>query len=66
MRGRLKNWLFFDAGVYALSYNNRIGEVLKAETRINAFGENEETVGLFVSVAISVLPLFMDLRVLLI
>lgn len=43
MRGRLKNWLFFDAGVYALSYNNRIGEVLKAETRINAFGENEET-----------------------
>ena len=43
IRGRLKNFLSYDASVFALKYNDRIGEVLKPEERVNAQGELEET-----------------------
>lgn len=43
IRGRLKNYLSYDFSVFALKYNERIGEVLKPETRENAQGELEET-----------------------
>ncbi len=43
IRGRLKDLLSYDASVFALKYNERIGEVLKPETRENAQGEFEET-----------------------
>ncbi|PTX42231.1 Fe(3+) dicitrate transport protein [Christiangramia gaetbulicola] len=43
IRGRLKNFLSYDLSVFALKYNDRIGEVLRPEERVNAQGELEET-----------------------
>lgn len=43
IRGRVKNILSYDASIFALKYNDRIGEVLKPEERVNAQGELEET-----------------------
>lgn len=43
IRGRWKNIFSYDASVFALKYNDRIGEVLKPEERLNAEGEMEET-----------------------
>ena len=43
IRGRLKDFLSYDASVFALRYNSRIGEVLRPEERVNAQGELEET-----------------------
>ncbi|WP_373059339.1 TonB-dependent receptor domain-containing protein [Zunongwangia sp. H14] len=43
IRGRLKDFLSYDASIFALKYNDRIGEVLKPEERVNAEGELEET-----------------------
>ncbi len=43
IRGRLKDKLSYDVNVFALKYNDRIGEVLKPEVRENADGELEET-----------------------
>ncbi len=43
IRGRIKNVLSYDASVFALKYNDRIGEVLKLEQRENAQGELVET-----------------------
>lgn len=43
LRGRLEEYVSFDVSAFALRYNNRIGEVLKAEERENAEGELEET-----------------------
>lgn len=43
LRGRLKNFLSYDVSVFALKYNDRIGEVLKPEERVNAQGELQET-----------------------
>lgn len=43
IRGRLKDFFSYDASLFALKYNDRIGEVLKLETRENAQGELEET-----------------------
>ena len=31
-RGKLKNYLFFDAGIYYLQYNNRIGTIVQQRT----------------------------------
>jgi Fe(3+) dicitrate transport protein len=43
VRGRIGDHLNFDAGLFALKYNDRIGEVLRAERRSNAQGEEVET-----------------------
>ncbi|WP_029037749.1 TonB-dependent receptor domain-containing protein [Salinimicrobium xinjiangense] len=43
IRGRWKNILSYDASIFGLKYNDRIGEVLKAETRENSQGQQEET-----------------------
>ncbi|WP_340103934.1 TonB-dependent receptor domain-containing protein [Rhodohalobacter sp. 8-1] len=43
VRGRAGQSLSFELGGFGLMYNNRIGEVLRAETRVNADGEIEET-----------------------
>lgn len=43
LRGRVGEAVSYDLGGFALMYNDRIGEVLSAETRINAEGEREET-----------------------
>ncbi|MFD1096604.1 TonB-dependent receptor domain-containing protein [Salegentibacter chungangensis] len=43
IRGRWKDVLSFDASVFALKYDKRIGEILKPEVRNNAQGEQEET-----------------------
>lgn len=43
IRGRWKNILSYDASIFGLKYNDRIGEVLKAETRENSQGDLEET-----------------------
>lgn len=43
IRGRWKNYVSLDVSAFALQYNNRIGEVLKAEERENAAGEMERT-----------------------
>lgn len=43
IRGRLKDKISYDVNVFALKYNDRIGEVLKPEVRENAEGEPEET-----------------------
>ncbi|MCB7480977.1 TonB-dependent receptor [Christiangramia sediminis] len=43
IRGRLKDFLSYDASVFALRYNDRIGETLKPEERVNAEGELKET-----------------------
>lgn len=42
-RGRFENILSFDVSVFGLLYDNRLGEVLKNETRINAAGDLVET-----------------------
>ncbi|WP_324721329.1 TonB-dependent receptor domain-containing protein [Salinimicrobium sp. HB62] len=43
IRGRWKNYVSLDISAFALEYNNRIGEVLKAEERLNAMEEWERT-----------------------
>src|SRR5690606_7076571 len=43
IRGRFRNALSYDVSIYALKYNDRIGEVLKQEQRENAQGELVET-----------------------
>lgn len=43
IRGRIGESVSYDIGGFGLLYDNRIGEVLRAETRINADGEIEET-----------------------
>ena len=43
LRGTLKNILKFDLSAFGLNYNDRIGEILKNETRQNAIGEIVET-----------------------
>lgn len=43
IRGRIGESISYDLGGFGLMYANRIGEVLRAETRINASGEQEET-----------------------
>jgi len=43
LRGRVNNLLSYDVNLFGLSYNRRIGEVLKEETRINEQGETEST-----------------------
>ena len=43
LRGRLGESLSYELGGFGLIYDNRIGEVLRAETRVNAGGEIEET-----------------------
>ncbi|MBU2947078.1 TonB-dependent receptor [Zobellia uliginosa] len=42
-RGRLKDVLSYDVSVYGLYYDNRLGEILKEETQINAAGEEVAT-----------------------
>ena len=42
-RGRLKNTLTYDVSTFGLLYDNRLGEILKNETRINVIGEERET-----------------------
>ena len=43
IRGRAGQSLSYELGAFGLVYNNRIGEVLRAETRVNVDGEIEET-----------------------
>ncbi|MBD3616617.1 MAG: TonB-dependent receptor [Gracilimonas sp.] len=43
IRGSLGESISYDLGGFGLLYDNRIGEVLRAETRINAEGNREET-----------------------
>ncbi len=43
IRGRWRDILSYDASIFGLKYNDRIGEVLRAETRENFQGEQEET-----------------------
>ncbi len=43
VRGELGEVFSYDIGGYGLVYDNRIGEVLRAETRLSADGELEET-----------------------
>lgn len=43
LRGKYKQLFSYDLGAYMLLYDDRIGEVLKEEERINADGELEET-----------------------
>jgi Fe(3+) dicitrate transport protein len=43
IRGRLGERLSFEAGAFGLMYDDRLGEVLRAETRIDATGETVET-----------------------
>ncbi|TRO65759.1 TonB-dependent receptor [Christiangramia sabulilitoris] len=43
IRGRMKNIISYDASLFALKYNDRIGEVLRPEERVNAEGQLEET-----------------------
>ncbi len=43
VRGKIGNTLSYDVGVFGLLYDNRLGEVLRAETRTNADGQQEET-----------------------
>ncbi|MEL7530166.1 MAG: TonB-dependent receptor [Bacteroidota bacterium] len=42
-RGRIKEVLSYDIGAFGLLYDNRLGEVLRAETRETASGELIET-----------------------
>lgn len=42
-RGKFKDWLSFDLGGFALLYDNRLGEVLRAEVRETASGDLVET-----------------------
>lgn len=43
IRGRFKNLLSYDIGGFGLLYNDRLGEVLRAETRLDASGQLRET-----------------------
>ena len=43
IRGRLKEYLSYDLSAFGLLYDDRLGEILKNETRINAEGEEVET-----------------------
>ena len=43
IRGRIGEAVSYDLGGFGLLYNNRIGEVLRAETIVNADGNEEET-----------------------
>lgn len=43
IRGRLGDFLSYDASIFVLKYNDRIGEILKPEIRENATGELIET-----------------------
>ncbi len=43
LRGRFKDVFTYDLSAFALRYDNRLGEVLKSETRTNAVGEEVET-----------------------
>lgn len=43
VRGRLGDLLAYDVSAFGLFYDDRLGEVLKNETRINAEGEEVET-----------------------
>ncbi|MCM8568036.1 TonB-dependent receptor [Gramella jeungdoensis] len=43
IRGRISDVFSYDASVFALKYNERIGEILKPEVRENAEGEMVET-----------------------
>lgn len=43
IRGKIGDVVSYDVGVFGLLYENRLGEVLRAETRTNADGEPEET-----------------------
>ncbi len=45
-RGRFKDILSYDVSVYGLYYDNRLGEILKEETQVNAAGEEVSTGGL--------------------
>ncbi|WP_368662564.1 TonB-dependent receptor domain-containing protein [Zobellia laminariae] len=42
-RGRFKDILSYDVSVYGLYYDNRLGEILKEETQVNAAGEEVST-----------------------
>ncbi|MEX0723354.1 MAG: TonB-dependent receptor [Gracilimonas sp.] len=42
-RGSIGESISYDVGGFGLLYDNRIGEVLRAETRVNAEGNTEET-----------------------
>lgn len=42
-RGRFSEWFSYDLGGFALVYDNRLGEVLRAETRETATGDIVET-----------------------
>ncbi len=43
VRGRIGESISYDVGGFTLMYDNRIGEVLRAETRIDADGQEEQT-----------------------
>lgn len=43
VRGRIGESISYDIGGFGLMYDNRLGEVLRAETRVNAEGDLEET-----------------------
>ncbi len=43
IRGRVSNIFSYDASIFALKYNNRIGEILRPEMRENAEGEMVQT-----------------------
>ncbi len=43
IRGRIDNKFSYDASIFALKYNDRIGEILRPEVRENADGEFVET-----------------------
>lgn len=47
IRGKLNEVLSFDVGGFALLYNDRLGEVIQEETRVNSSGEIEKTGRLF-------------------
>lgn len=42
-RGRISDVLSYDVSAFGLLYDNRLGEILKSETRTNAVGEEVET-----------------------
>ena len=42
-RGRVNNVLSYDVSAFGLLYDNRLGEILKSETRTNVLGEEVET-----------------------
>ncbi|NHF57864.1 TonB-dependent receptor [Flavobacteriaceae bacterium TP-CH-4] len=45
-RGRYRNALAYDVSAFGLLYDNRLGEILKARTRIDENGEEIETGGI--------------------